>query len=109
MNLFRLMIGEVLWHSPEDNIRRNAQDIELRSFEITNSRLQLHLPGANELTQHICETASGWDNVEVHEKGQLIKPLAMSYGWIGLHLFNGHTVSWNECSVASRGGDLPPF
>ena len=43
-----LIISEVLRRSPEVNFIGNAQDMSLKTI---NLRLQLHLPGSNELTQ----------------------------------------------------------
>ena len=51
LNQHCLIISEVLWHPPECNITGYAQDIcFVMSVKIVDSKLQLYLPGANELT-----------------------------------------------------------
>ena len=50
LNQCWLIISQVLWHSPEDNLIGIARDIyPWYQLKITDRRLQLHLPGANVL------------------------------------------------------------
>ena len=51
LNKHCLIISEVLWHPPECNFTGYAQtSVFVMSVKIVDSKLQLHLPGANELT-----------------------------------------------------------
>ena len=50
LNLYWLVISEVLWHSPEGIFRGNVQNI--LDMIVENLELQVHLPGTSELIHH---------------------------------------------------------
>ena len=54
LNQFWLIISKVLWHSPEENFIGHSKEIYPdMTLNMTNSRLQPHFPGANELEKKI--------------------------------------------------------
>ena len=58
LNQCWLIISEVLCHSPQGNFTGNTRDIyPWHELKINNLRLQLHLPGAKELTHFNIKSA----------------------------------------------------